>query len=136
MLRDRNIAAVGNVRSNAGGFPKCLAIRSRTDIKLPWNTIEASTCHEQKLLALKWIDNGAVQMLPTLHNIGPDHTVERARKRPRNNSTNGPQVRKVFGNEAVKRIGIPVVVDDYNYNMGGVDIPDQLRACSIMADQD
>ena len=64
-----------------------------------------------------------MQNLTTLQNIGPDHAVERAAS-----STNGPQVRKVFGNEAGKRPGIPVVVADYKYNMGGVEIADQLRA--------
>ena len=34
----------------------------------------------------------------------------------------------MFGNIPTKRLHIPKVIDDYNFNMGAVDIADQLRA--------
>ena len=119
MLRDIDIAAVGTVRSNASGFPKALAVRGKEGRGLDWNTLGAATCENGKVLVLTWIDNGAVQMLTTCHNIGRGHTVERLRKRPRLTSTNGPRVRRVFGSNATKRLHIPHVIDDYNFNMGG-----------------
>ena len=51
------------------------------------------------------------------------------RKRPR--TTNTPHkrlARSAFGNAFKKVFDIPVCIDDYNYNMGAVDIADQLRA--------
>ena len=128
LLRDRDIGAAGTVRSNAGGFPKSLAIRGEKGVKLDWNTLGAAVCEDGLVLALTWVDNGPVQMITTIHNVGQEHTIERVRKRPRLSSTNGARVRQVFGACPTKKFKIPKVVDDYNYNMGGVDIADQLRA--------
>lgn len=82
VLRDKDIGAVGTVRSNAGGFPKPLAIRGNKKVKLNWNTLGAFTCQDGRVLALTWIDNAPVQILTTIHNVGPGHTIERARRRP------------------------------------------------------
>lgn len=67
-------------------------------------------------------------MITTMHEIGPDHTVEQRRRRPRITSPNSIWIREVFGAQPVKKLPIPKFVDDYNYNIGGVDIADQLRA--------
>ena len=61
-----------------------------------WNTFRALMCQEGKVLAQTWIDNGAVKMITTVHEVGPDHVVERRRKRPRLTSTNGGRVRTVL----------------------------------------
>lgn len=128
LLREKDIAAVGTVRSNATGFPKVLALRGKKNIRLDWNSLGAEVCEDGSVLALTWVDNGPVQMLTTAHLVGPGHTVERLRRRPRLTSTNGSRVRAVFGSATTKRLHIPKVVDDYNFNMGGVDIADQLRS--------
>ena len=128
LLCDKDIAATGTVRSNAKKFLKSLAIRGKKGLKRPWSTLGAALCEANSVLALTWMDNGAVQMLTTLHSVGPEHTVERPRKRPRVTSTNGAQIRQVFGASAVKTLAIPKVVDDYNLFVRGVDIVDQLRA--------
>ena len=128
LLCGKDIAATGTVRSNAKGLPKPLAIRGRKDVKLPCNTLGGAVCEHAAVLALTWIDNGAVQILTTLHKLGEQHTVERLRKRPRLTLTNGPCVQEVFGAEAVKTLPIPKVVDDYNLFMCCVDIAEQLRS--------
>ncbi|PKY44186.1 hypothetical protein RhiirA4_418837 [Rhizophagus irregularis] len=80
------------------------------------------------VLAILWMDNGPVTMLSTIHQInGDENRIERVRRRPRKTSTNAAKVRTVFGNASKKSLPIPIVIDDYNHFMGGVDIADQLR---------
>ena len=66
-----------------------------------------------------------------LSNIHTIHTVNdfiaRQRKRPAKTSTSGSIVRAVFRDDPIKELLIPVFIDDYNHNMGGVDIANQLR---------
>ena len=77
---------------------------------------------------MTWIDNGAVQMLSTVHELGNNHKIERLRRRLRLTSTNGPRARKVFGECGTKVLPIPTIVDEYNHHMGWVDIADQRRS--------
>ena len=42
-------------------------------------------------------------------------------------STSARIVRCIFGDDATKALEIPVFIDDYNHQMGGVDIANQLR---------
>ena len=88
MLRDADIGAFGTIRSNSSGFPKSLAIRG-TNFNLQWDAMGAVLCSDEKVLALTWIDNGAVQMITTVHTCAADDKVNRKRKRPRLTSTNG-----------------------------------------------
>ena len=46
---------------------------------------------------------------------------------PAKTSTSGSIVRIVFGDNPIKELRIPVFIDDYNHNIGGVDIANQLR---------
>jgi hypothetical protein len=48
--------------------------------------------------------------------------VERKRRRLAKTSTNGRIVREVFGTDLVKELRIPYFIDDYNQNIGGVDL--------------
>ena len=74
------------------------------------------------------MDNGSVTMLSTIHKInGNENRIERIRRRLRETSTNATKVREVFGTISKKSLPIPIVIDDYNHFMGGMDIADQLR---------
>src|SRR5581483_6156183 len=72
----------------------------------------------------QWSSNNAFNY-PSIQ--GNENRIERNRRRPRETSTNATKVRAVFGNASKKFLPIPVVIDDYNHFMGGVDIADQLR---------
>src|SRR6185295_13687489 len=77
-----------------------------------------------------WLDNGWVTGITTLH--GPplddsDYEI-RNRRRPRITSKNTTLVRPIFGQDARRELPIPKIIDDYNYNMNGVDRADQLRS--------
>jgi len=68
-------------------------------------------------------------MLTTIHEAqGDKWKTERRRRRPRITQTNRAQVEEAWGNSRQKTVGIPKVIDDYNYHMGGVDIADQYRS--------
>jgi hypothetical protein len=66
-----------------------------------------------------------------LSNIHTVHTVNdfvaRQRKRPAKTSTSDSIVRTVFKDDLIKELLIPVFINDYNYNIGGVDIANQLQ---------
>lgn len=121
-LREKKIGACGTVRKNSANFPQILKV----DKKLEWDTLSGVVVND--VLAILWMDNGPVTMLSTIHQInGNENRIERMRRRPRETSTNAAKVRAVFGNASKKSLPIPIVIDDYNHFMGGVDIADQLR---------
>ena len=53
--------------------------------------------------------------------------IARQRKRPAKISTSAQIVCLVFRDNPTKELEIPIFIDDYNHNMGGVDIANQLR---------
>jgi hypothetical protein len=78
---------------------------------------------------IAWQDNNIVTALSTIHTVHQDcDWIERDRKRPAKTSTNAGIARKPFGDKSVKKPSIPLLIDDYNHHMGGVDIANQLRA--------
>jgi len=64
--------------------------------------------------------------MTSYHNITKE--VESLRHRPKVTSTNASVVRSIFKDQSRKVLPIPQFIDDYNCNMGGVDIADQLRS--------
>jgi len=129
-LRAINIGAVGTTRCGAAGieFPPLLTVlREKHRKKLPWGTTCAVTVDD--VLCIGWQDNNLVLMLSTVHTVHQaNDEVVRERKRPANTSTNATIARKVFGDCAIMELAIPVVIDDYNGNMNGVDLANQLRS--------
>ncbi len=53
--------------------------------------------------------------------------VKKKRRRPAKTFTNSHLVREVFGTELVKQLLIPCFNDNYNQNMGGIDLTNQFR---------
>ena len=92
------IGACGTVRPNRRGFPQRLV-----DARIRPGA--RACCRCKNLLAVKWRDNRNVFVLTTLH---ADTTV---------------QIRTATG--VVEK---PLCVHEYNLNMGGVDLNDQLMA--------
>lgn len=102
-LRERGFGACGTVRVNRRGMPpemKC---------NLPKGDMNAVPL-EQSMLALRWADKRQVTMLSTVHN--DDMTVKVRRTRQAEG-----------GREEIRK---PVMVEQYNCYMGGVDKSDQL----------
>jgi len=55
----------------------------------------------------------------------PHDTIIRPRRRPQKKTK---QIRKIWGDTPIKSLPIPVYINDYNHNMGSVDLADQYRA--------
>lgn len=61
--------------------------------------------------------------------LSGDQTVTRLRKRPKETSSKAKTARAPFRKDkVVKELPIPIVTDEYNYNMGAVDEFDHLTA--------
>ena len=74
-------------------------------------------------LCARWMDNGLVFCVSTIHKVGG--TVKTCRKRPHIMCKNSNHVKKVWGDDSKKDIYIPKLIDNYNHWMGGVDLSDQ-----------
>jgi len=72
------------------------------------------------------VDNAPVTILSTVHDF--ESQQERLRKQQGKKSTNAKKAQEAFGNLQEKEMMIPLCIDDYNHNMGGVDIADQMRS--------
>ena len=57
-----------------------------------------------------------------------NETISRIFRRPRLNIINRDNVMEVWGDKGEREIEIPGVIDDYNFNMLGVEKSDQLIA--------
>ena len=121
-----NIGACGTVCINSSRFPPQLKVAKST--KLPWNTLSGAIVDNLVLTAV-WMDNAPVTMLSTIHQIsGKTSFVERIWRQPRVTSTNAHNVRSVFNGQHTAKLSIPKIINDYNFNMNGVNISDQYRS--------
>lgn len=139
-LWDEGYGATGTARTNSG-IAQALVDLKKEDKKrdrIEWGTTVQVPSINNRIVQSAWKDNAIVLMLSTTHKPmdctipGPEmdlqgHTIIRNRKRPKETSSAARTARKPFGNCPRKDLRIPRVFDDYNHNMGGVDIADQLR---------
>ncbi|KAG7354989.1 transposase IS4 [Nitzschia inconspicua] len=116
--RQKNVGIVGTARNRRGWWAQ-----EYKDIEdQRFNTLYCWH-HQDNYLVCRWIDNNVVNMVTTIHT--GDETIPRARRKPRQTSTNRNHVRLVWGNDPKVTVDIPGMIDDYNHWMGGVDKADQ-----------
>ncbi|PWW75376.1 hypothetical protein C7212DRAFT_46744, partial [Tuber magnatum] len=78
-----------------------------------------------RVCAALWQDNNTVLFLTMIHDLW--QLSYSKRKKPEKTSTNASAARRPFSSyEHEKLLPIPMLVNDYNKYMGGVDIADQL----------
>ncbi|RFU23937.1 hypothetical protein B7463_g12401, partial [Scytalidium lignicola] len=95
--------------------------------ELQWNTLLTKVI--DNTLCLAWQDNNIVLALTNIHTVDTTETFrDKVRRRPTKTSTSAWQARAPFGNQPTKELAIPVVIDDYNHYIGGVDIANQFKA--------
>lgn len=119
-LRNMGIGIVGTARYRGSWPPKELKNVSKESAKFNefyWTIDEFGT------LVARWMDNGMVFCVSTMHKVG--NRVKRMRKRPRKTANNKNHIEKIWGEKGATDIYIPTLIDDYNYWMGGVDVADQ-----------
>jgi hypothetical protein len=136
-LRQLGFGACGTTRPNASKslFPKALRLLKESKKSQPWNTLYAvpagpdSDTGIDSVLCIAWQDNNTVTALSTVHTVHqPTDWTSRLRKRPAKTSTSAKIAREPFDDQATKELPIPRLIDEYNFNMGGVDRANQLRA--------
>ena len=115
-----DFGVVGTVRARQNWPPKELKLVNKNDA----NFNDFYYCYDEHGTLLgRWMDNGLVFCVSTLHKVGK--TIKRMRKRPRKTVNNKNHVDRVWGDQGKVQIYIPTLIDNYNYWMGGVDVSDQ-----------
>jgi hypothetical protein len=94
--------------------------------QLPWGTIYYDVTSDGSVGQFAWRDNNVVLFATTIGDL--DGRVLRARRRPAASRSGAAQTRLIFGDEWLKELLIPSLIDLYNHHMGGVDNFDQLRS--------
>lgn len=127
-LRDRlDIGACGTAKPGSRDFPSVLAIPKKDVGKVSSHFKAGLIIRDVGILL--WFDNAPVPMMTTIHYLkGEKAEILRDRNRPGRKSTNHKRALVEFGDEQTKEILIPVVINDYNFHMGGVDIADHYRS--------
>ena len=120
-LRQCGIGSAGTTRTNRSLWPTELLVQKVN--KLPFLTTSGVVVND--VLCSVWVDNGVVNFMTTVHELHEE--VKRSRKRPKKTSTNAAVIHKYFGDNHEMIVPIPKWIDDYNMNMGAVDISDQKR---------
>ena len=136
-LRQLGFGACGTTRPKASKelFPKVLRMLKDSKKSQPWNTLYAvpagpdSDSDIDSVLCIAWQDNNIVTALSTVHTVHKSADwIPRLRKRPPKTSTSAKIAREPFGDQSTKELPIPRLINEYNFNMGGVDRANQLRA--------
>jgi hypothetical protein len=122
-LYTHHYGACGTARPKNGVPPLLQELKEHAK-DIQWGSLYAIPV--QNVLCLAWQDNNIVFSMSTLHSA--DNFVPRKRKRPGKTSTNAVIARRVFGEEIVKKLDIPIFINDYNHYMNGVDLANQYRA--------
>jgi len=125
-LRFDGIGAAGTTWPGRPEFPEALEVaKGVAKAVLEWNHLGAVVVDD--VCAVLWQDNSTGLLLMTIHNLRS--MVLSNRRKPATTSTNAKAARRPFSkDEHRKLLPMPEIIVDYNHNMGGVDIADQLRA--------
>jgi len=120
------IGVAGTTRPERQEFSEELeVVKGLAKTVLEWNHLSAVVVDD--VCAALWQDNSTMLLLTTIHDLRS--MVLSKRRKPATTSTNAKAARRPFGEkEHRKLLPIPELIMDYNHNMGGVDITDQLRA--------
>lgn len=129
LLRDRNIAATGTTRQGRVDSTKLASLKATDKSKdiVPWGTVYARKHKSAEVMQFGFKDNAFVLLLSTAYD-GWEPPKEKLRRQPGKSSTSAKTARVPFQGQATRILEIPQIIDDYNHNMNGVDIGDQLRA--------
>jgi len=119
---DAGVHAVGTARHKRG-WP-APEIKRIDDNR--FNTLYHLADPHNTFVTYRWVDNNVVTLVSTMHD--PNATIVKPRRRPRTTQVNRRHVQLVWGDDSVKDIAIPCVVNDYNHWKVGVDVMDQLLA--------
>jgi hypothetical protein len=130
LRHDWHMGASGTALPSSAGLTPELKILKQDIGKYEYHALKVLTVQDslfgQLVGAHLWFDNAPVTILSTVHDF--ESQQERLRKHPGKKSTNAKKAWETFGDLQEKQMMIPLCIDDYNHNMGGVDRADQLRS--------
>ena len=116
---------MGTTRVNALDFPLNLVqLKQATKSPLIWGHSQAVIINNTGCYL--WQDNNQVLVITTAYDL--TETVIKSQKQPSRTSASATITKTIFRDSAVKDLAIPLAIDAYNHNMGGIDIANQLRA--------
>ena len=126
LLRIRGYGATGTCRTNSGVIQELVDIKkaSKRKNELPWGTLISMPTKSGLVNQIGWQDSAFALLMSTVEDESKT-IILRERKRPKATSS-ALASRKVFGDQPIKELEIPLPYNNYNHNMGGVDIADQL----------
>ncbi|KAI8687201.1 Piggybac transposable element-derived protein 4 [Fusarium sp. Ph1] len=128
-LRMHGHGATGTARANSG-INEELVHDLRGDKRLgtsyDFNQVKVIPTADNQVNQVAWKDNRLVLFFTTI--FSGEERVERRRKKPSSKKPEARQIRRFFGDEAIKDISIPTVAAEYNDEMNHVDRGDQLRS--------
>lgn len=125
-LREMKIGAMGTARHRRGWPPKKIADKTLTK---DFNAVHYLN-DDVGSRVFRWVDNNVVTFVSTVHD--EEAGVKANRKKPRITVTNRHNVNRVWHDQHRVEIEIPQFINDYNFNMNGVDRADQLVAAYAM----
>ena len=120
-LWDFGVGVVGTARFRSKAWPPKI-LKDVSKEKARFNEFYYMI-DEFGTLVARWMDNGMVFCVSTLHR--PGNMIKWLWKRPRVTILNKHHVSKIWGDKGTAQICIPTLIDDYNHWMDGVDVSDQ-----------
>lgn len=119
-LTEKQIGFVGTARNRLGWPPE--EFRLVDDDR--FNTLYNMPGPDGDYLMCRWVDNNVVTVVTNVHK--GTKVMESHRKKPRATKTNKKHLEEVWGEEYVRTVKIPKLIDNYNNTMNGVNKADQL----------
>ncbi len=129
LLRERGTAATGTTRIQRIDSHQMQDIKrqEKTKDSIAWGTLYARKHKSQEVMQFAFKDNALVLAMST-HFSGWERSPWKDRKQPSKTSTSAKTARAPFNGRTQMALQFPSIFDEYNNNMNGVDIGDQLRA--------
>ncbi|PVH97940.1 hypothetical protein DM02DRAFT_657753 [Periconia macrospinosa] len=94
--------------------------------KLEWGATYWALSESKEVLEAAWRDNQVVLFASTV--VEPVQLVQKLRRRSKLSQNNQKLFKSAFGDESVKLLGMPKMIDDYNKHKSEVDRFDQTRS--------
>jgi hypothetical protein len=125
--RSQGVGVTGTCRDKSG-IMKELAELKKQDKKdvISWGETYSLYTPSGKVCHVGWKDQAFVLIISSV--LSGDEMVVRLRRRPKETSSKAKTSRVPFGEDAIKELSIPVIADEYNYQMGVVNEFDHLTA--------
>ena len=106
-LSERGLGGTGTVTK---ARMKAIPLPNRKDVEKQWDRGQYKVIYHKDIVAVVWKDNKGVCVLSNIHLVEPTHQVKRWCKQE----------------HKYTHVTMPALIDDYNSNMGGVDMIDKM----------